>query len=81
MHVVLNHRVKQVKNGFAAEAIGVRVIAHGLSPEKARRNLERTVLSLFSPFDRDGTLQDELLAAGVQGEDDGEALTVTIGPA
>lgn len=81
MHLVLNHRVKQVKSGFAAEAVGVKAIAHGLSPERARRNLERTVLSLFSPFERDGTLHNELQLAGVRGEDDGKGLSVTISEA
>ena len=78
MRVVLKHHIKPIKSGFAAECSAPRLVAHGLTPEMARRNLERVALSLFAPFERDGTLEDEMRFAGVAAEDDGGELSVEV---
>ena len=76
MHITLNPEVNKVKNGFAAQIPRLRIAAHGHSPELAARNLERTVLLYLRPFERAGTLQQELEAAGLEAHGDGGDLTV-----
>lgn len=77
MRVILNHAIKPIKGGFCAESAG-KFVSHGRSPELARRALERTALAFLSPFERDGTLADELGLAGLQVEDDGAGLSVAL---
>ena len=78
MNVVLNQSMKPIPAGFAAQGIELKVVAHGRTEEMARRNLERVTLSLLRPFERDGTLRDELRLAGIEIENDGLALTVLV---
>ena len=75
MNVALKHDVKRIKNGFSARVPGLRLAAHGHSPDLAARNLERTVLLFLRPFERAGTLEAELEKAGLEAQGDGE-LTV-----
>jgi len=71
MLIVLKHRLNHVKNGFAASSPELGIAAHGHSPEAARDNLEHSALLFLRPFERQGTLREELTKLGmeVQGED------------
>lgn len=75
---MLNQIVNPIKNGFSARAVELGVVGHGLSAEMASRNLERVAVSLLAPFERDGTLRDELRLAGIEPEEDGPGLTVVV---
>lgn len=76
MHVVINHEVKQVKNGYFATASGLGLAAQGYNNEEvARRNLERTVRLFLTPFARDGRLKEELTRMGLTVENIGEDTT------
>lgn len=66
MHLTLKPDVNRVKNGFSARIPSLRIAVHGHSPELAARNLERTVLLYLKPFERSGTLKQELEAAGLE---------------
>jgi len=76
MQIILKHDVNPIKNGFAAHGVKLGLVAHGHSPDVARRNLERVVLLYLRPFERQGTLKRELELMGLQTEDDGAELTV-----
>ncbi len=77
MRVVFKHYVKRIKNGFAARSPILGLVAHGPTPDLAARNLERTVLLYLRPFERSGTLQREVVEAGLETVGEGEAgLTV-----
>jgi hypothetical protein len=76
MKIIIKQETNQIKGGWAARAVGTTAVAFGPSPALARRGLERTVLNLFRPFERDGTLADELTIAGITAEDDGGDLNV-----
>ena len=77
MLVVLKHGVKRVRNGFAARSRELGLSAQH-SPHLARRNLKRLVLLYLQPFEREGTLDKEVRLAGLQAEDDGSSLRVSI---
>jgi hypothetical protein len=77
MLVVLNHDVNRVKNGVAARSRDLGLSAHGQSPELARRNLERLVLLYLRPFQREGTLDQEIARAGLQADNEEPGLRVT----
>jgi hypothetical protein len=76
--VILNHDVNRIKNGFAARSRELGLSAHGQSPDLARRNLERLVQLYLQPFEREGTLGQEVRQAGLQADDDGPGLKVTV---
>ena len=76
MRITFKHDVNRVKNGFAARIPNLRLTAHGHSPELATRNLERTLLLYLRPFERQGTLSQELRAAGLDAQDTEAELTV-----
>jgi len=78
MLVVLNHHVNRVIYGFAARASDLGLSAHGPSPDLARRNLERLVELYLQPFQREGTLNEEIQRAGLQVDDDGPSLRVAV---
>ena len=78
MKIVLKHRITPIKNGYRAENEQLRGVAHGLYPEMARRNLQQVALHLFSPFERSGTLRDEIGLAGLEANDDGYGRTVEV---
>lgn len=77
MQVVLKHNIYRVKNGYAAHSPELGLTAHGYSPEVARRNLERTGLLFFRPFERQGKLEKEIQLLGLRIEGDGEELVVS----
>lgn len=77
MKIVLKQELNRVKNGFAARSPELGLVAHGHSPEVAQRNLERTVLLLLKPFERQGVLEQEIRRSGLQMNHEGEELTVT----
>ena len=60
MKLVLKPSLNRIKNGFCASSPELRIAAHGFSPETARINLERTALLLLKPFERQGSLHEEL---------------------
>lgn len=76
MKVILKQELNRIKNGFSARTPSLRLRAHGASPELAARNLERTVLLYLRPFERAGTLKQELEAAGLEAHADDGELTV-----
>jgi len=76
MQIILKHDVNPVKGGFAARSAKLGLVAHGRSPDVARRNLERVVLLYLRPFERQGTLERELELMELRTEDDGAELTV-----
>ncbi len=78
MLVVLKHDVYRIKNGFAARSPQLGLTAHGASPDMARRNLERTVLLLLKPLERQGSLEKELHRSGLQVTEGTEELTVAV---
>ena len=78
MRVVLKHEVNRIRNGFAARSPQLGLTAHGASPDIARRNLERTVLLLLKPLERQGCLEEELRRSGLQVSDGTEELTIAI---
>lgn len=65
MLVVLKQETYRVKNGFAARSPELKLAAHGISPEIARRNLEDTVLSMLKPLERQGNLPDMIRSMGL----------------
>ena len=77
MLVVLNHDVNHVSNGCDARSWDLGLSAHQKSPELARRNLERLVLSYLQHFQREGTLDQEIARAGLQADNEEPGLRVT----
>ena len=59
----------QVKSGWASQCVPLGLTAHGPNPEVADKNLERSVRLFLAPFQRDGTLQDEIHALGLSSVD------------
>lgn len=76
MVIILKQELYQIKAGFAARSSELGLVAHGSSPELARRNLERTALLFLRPFERQGRLKEELQILGVRTEDDGQELII-----
>ncbi len=66
MLVVLKQTIYPIKNGFAAHSPELRLTAHGYSPEVARENLERIALLFLKPFERQGTLKEEIRFLGLK---------------
>jgi hypothetical protein len=65
MNLVLNRELVKTQNGWISRCGQLRLAAVGRSEEIADQNLERTIRLFLSPFVREGTLQSELTAAGV----------------
>ena len=65
MSLELKRERYQVKEGWAARCAALRVVAHGASPALADRNLERVVRLFLAPFERKGTLREEVQALGL----------------
>jgi hypothetical protein len=76
VHVVLKHQVNRVKNGYAARSPLLGLSAHGPTPDLAARNLERLVGLYLRPFERQGTLREEIQLAGLSAEESEGELTV-----
>jgi hypothetical protein len=53
-----------VKGGWSSRCVTLGLAAHGSSPDVADKNLERVVRLFLAPFQRGGTLQDEVRALG-----------------
>lgn len=67
MNIVLKHEEYQVKNGFASGIPALKLAAHGRSPELAEQNLKRIVLCFLKPFEREGTLENEIRVLETRG--------------
>ncbi len=78
MRIILKHEIYPIKDGFAAHSPELGLTAHGQSPEVAKRNLERTAFLFFKPFERQGTLTQEVQLLGVNTKEDGLDLAVTV---
>jgi hypothetical protein len=78
VRVILKPEVYRIRNGFAARSPELGLAAHGASPEIARRNLERTVLYLLKPLEREGCLETELRRSGLEVDEGPEELTVAV---
>lgn len=78
MAVKLNRELKPIKAGWSSHAAALGLTAHGVSKEVADRNLERTVQRFLSPFQRDGTLQQEIMALSLEIEGDEDELEVIL---
>lgn len=79
MLIELKHTMYPVKNGFAAHSPELGLTAHGYSPQVAKENLERIALLFLRPFERQGSLKEEIHILGLEvGADEGElAIRVT----
>jgi hypothetical protein len=78
MKVILKHDVNRIRNGFAARSPQLGLVAHGHSPDVARRNVERTILHFLRPLERQGGLERELRDVGLEVTEENEELTVTV---
>lgn len=81
MDIVLKQDVYQVKNGVASSIPELGLAAHGRSPELAEENLKRIVVCFLRPFEREGTLEDEiriLKEKGIKVVKNGSGLNVII---
>ena len=78
MQVVLKRSVNQVKNGYLARAPQLRLTAYGPSAELASKNLEYLVAHYLRPFERGGSLERELAAAGVEKREGEAPLTILL---
>lgn len=76
MRVVIKHQLNRVKNGIAARSPELGFVAHGLTEELARRNLEHLIVLFLRPFEREGMLQDEVRKLGLQIEESETGLAV-----
>lgn len=60
--------------GWASRCPSLGLAAHGYSPEVADKNLERLVRRFLAPFEREGVLEREVAALGLEtspGDGDG----------
>ena len=78
MKVVIKHEMNRIKNGYSARSVALGLTAHGFSEEVARRNLERMVRFLLTPFERSNTLEGELQKMGLDVYNDGDGLTISL---
>lgn len=69
---------KRIKNGWSAESPVLGVAAHGYSPEVADENLSRVARLFLAPFERQGTLTEEVTALGLHVTEDGEGLKIVL---
>lgn len=76
MTLVLYRTVDRVRDGYRSRCPGLGLAAHGYSPEAADKNLERVVRLFLAPFQREGTLQDELAAVGLAAPEGLEATRI-----
>jgi hypothetical protein len=65
-----------IKAGWAARASALNLTAHGRDREIADLNLQRAVACFLAPFQRAGTVRQELDGSGL--EYDGEAWPIAI---
>jgi hypothetical protein len=68
---MLKHELNRAKNGYIARSAELGLSAYGASPEMARRNLERTAGCFLRPFERQGSLDQEIAAARLNSQPDG----------
>lgn len=61
----LYREVNQIRSGWYARSAFWGLAAHGYSPEVADKNLERVIRQFFAPFQREGTLGEEMQALGL----------------
>ncbi len=81
MQIILKQKQYQIKNGYAMNSPELGLAAHGHSLESARCNLEKLVISMLKPFQRDGKLEEEihiLKRKGIQIKGDGSEIEVLI---
>lgn len=79
MQVVLKHEIKRVKNGFCARSPELGLSAHGFDKEVARLNLQSAIRLLLAPFERHGSLFEEISRSGVRvTEADQKGITVIL---
>ena len=76
IRTVIKHHLNRVKNGIAARSPELGLTAHGLTEELARRNLEHLVLPFLRPFERQGTLEEQIRTLGLLVEGSEGELTV-----
>lgn len=79
MQVVLKPVVNQTKNGYLARSPELRLAAYGSTLDLATKNLERLTLLYLRPFERAGSLVDEVSAAGLRVEKSDQGLSVRLG--
>jgi len=80
MEVIIKHELKRIKNGWSARATDLGLTSHGHSEELAQRNLERGVRLFLSPFERVGSLKEELKRMKLTVLGDGEDIVVRLEP-
>jgi hypothetical protein len=78
MLIKLYREVNPIKNGWCARSPVLKLAAHGYSQEVADKNLERTVRLFLAPFQREGTLQEELHAVGLELVEDGNVREIAV---
>lgn len=79
MRIVLKHETYQVRSGWAARSPEVGMAAHGRNEDMARSNLAYTVRLFLAPFQREGTLEQEVQRMGLQViSDASKAVTVEL---
>jgi hypothetical protein len=78
MQVVLKRTVNHAKNGYLVRSPELRLTAYGSSVELASLNMERLALQFLRPFERSGSLADELAAARLNTQPEADDLAVTL---
>lgn len=76
MRVIIKHDLNRVKNGIAARSPQLGLVAHGLTEDLARRNLEHLIVLFLRPFEREGSLEDKIRSLGLLVEESDTDLTV-----
>jgi len=66
MELIINQEIKRIKNGWAIRAPQLGFTAHGHSQEVARLNLQRGIRLFLQPFQRNGTLETEIMRIGLK---------------
>lgn len=78
MTIALHRELKPIKAGWQSGSPLLRLTAHGHTQEEADRNLERGVRLFLRPFQRTGTLEQELDALGLKSEGDANDLQIVL---
>ena len=82
MLVMLKHDLNRAKNGYMARSLELGLSAYGATPEMALRNLEHTANCFLRPFERQGSLREEIAAARLETDPDAasELSVKAVGP-
>ena len=78
MDITLHRELKPIKNGWSSRSPELGLAAHGHSAEVADKNLQRAARLFLTPFQREGTLLDQVAALGLQVQGDQGCLDVTL---